>query len=100
MGTLEGKTAIVTGSGRGIGKTIAIKLAKEGANVVVNDIDNAPAMKTVSVLHDMGASSIAVNGNVTDHDFGHRIVTETIIMQDTYGIQQYKTLPKNNGRQC
>ena len=43
MKKLEGKTAIVTGSGRGIGQAIALKLAAEGAKVVVNDLDPGPA---------------------------------------------------------
>ena len=43
MSKLAGKTAIVTGSGRGIGRAIALKLASEGAAVVINDLDPAPA---------------------------------------------------------
>jgi len=43
LNKLSGKVALVSGSGRGIGREIALKLAREGAAVVINDLDEAPA---------------------------------------------------------
>jgi NAD(P)-dependent dehydrogenase (short-subunit alcohol dehydrogenase family) len=50
MGKLDGKVAIVTGSGRGIGAEIALKLAADGAAVMVNDLDEQPAKETVAAI--------------------------------------------------
>jgi len=74
MGKLEGKTALVSGSGRGIGRAIALKLAAEGASVVVNDLDEAPGDAVVREIRDVGGRAIAVNGDVTAGDFGDRFV--------------------------
>ncbi|GAB4328785.1 MAG: 3-oxoacyl-[acyl-carrier-protein] reductase [Promethearchaeota archaeon] len=66
MGLLDGKVAIVTGSGRGIGKAIAEKLASEGASVVVADIDEASAKETAEGLTSAGMDAIGVQVNVAD----------------------------------
>ena len=50
MGQLDGKVAIVTGSGRGIGQQVALRLARDGADVVVNDLDDAPAKETIALI--------------------------------------------------
>ena len=78
MGTLDGKVAIVSGSGRGIGRDIALRLASEGASVVVNDIDPEPAYETVEDIKAAGGHAIACVGSVTDTDFAERFVGTAI----------------------
>lgn len=73
-GKLEGKVALVTGSGRGIGRAIAMKLASEGARLVINDLDADPAASTVSDVRAAGGSAIACVGNVAAPDFADRFV--------------------------
>ncbi|NKY57117.1 SDR family NAD(P)-dependent oxidoreductase [Nocardia flavorosea] len=74
MGNLADKVAIVSGSGRGIGRSIAQKLAAEGASVVVNDLDAEPAAETVAAIRAAGGQAVACPGNVTDEDFAQRFV--------------------------
>ena len=74
MGTLDGKAAIVSGSGRGIGREIAMKLASEGAGVVVNDLDEDPAHETVTAITEAGGRAVACVGSVTDEGFAERFV--------------------------
>ena len=74
MGQLDGRVAIVTGSGRGIGQQVALRLARDGASVVVNDLDDAPARETMAMIEALGSKAVACNGDVTAPDFGERIV--------------------------
>ena len=74
MSKLEGKVAYVTGSGRGIGRSVALKLAREGAKVVVNDLDQEPADEVVGAIEALGGEAIAVVGSVTDADFGDKFI--------------------------
>ncbi len=63
---LEGKTAIVTGGARGIGRAISIKLASEGANVVICDIViNEAAEETVKLIEEQGVKAAAIKADVT-----------------------------------
>ncbi len=82
MKKLEGKIAIVTGSGRGIGQAIALKLASEGAKLVVNDLDAGPTQETIAKIRALGSDAISCDGDVTAPDFGARIVKTTL---DAYG---------------
>jgi 3-oxoacyl-[acyl-carrier protein] reductase len=71
---LEGKVALVSGGGRGIGRSIVMKLASEGARVVVNDLDPAPAEETVGAVRAAGGQAVACPGSVTAPDFAERFV--------------------------
>lgn len=82
MKKLEGKTAIITGSGRGIGRALALKLAADGAAVVVNDLDEEPAAETVAAIQAAGGKAVACVGSVTDPEFAGRFVKAAV---DNFG---------------
>jgi 3-oxoacyl-[acyl-carrier protein] reductase len=79
---LEGKVAIVSGSGRGIGREIALKLAGEGARVVINDLDPEPAKQTVAEIVAAGGQAVACIGSVTETGFADRFVGAAL---ESYG---------------
>jgi 3-oxoacyl-[acyl-carrier protein] reductase len=79
---LEGKVAIVSGSGRGIGRAVALKLAAEGARVVVNDRDEEPALETAHAIAAAGGEAVLCVGSVTEPSFGERFVATAI---DSFG---------------
>ena len=69
MSRLKGQTAIVTGAGRGVGRATAMMLARDGACVVVNDLDLDVAAETVSLIQQSGHEATVVAGSVTDSGF-------------------------------
>ena len=65
MGKLEGKVAVVTGGGRGIGRAVCLAFAKEGADVVLNYASkDQPAQEVVRMIQEMGRKAVAIKGNV------------------------------------
>ncbi len=83
MGKLDGKTALVTGGGRGIGLGIVTRLAAEGARIVVNDLDEEPANAAVEhVVKGLGGEAVACVGNVTHQRFPEQFLTKAL---DAFG---------------
>jgi 3-oxoacyl-[acyl-carrier protein] reductase len=78
MRKLEGKVSLVSGSGRGIGRAIALKLAGEGARVVVNDLDPEPAEETIREIRSRGGEAISCVGSVTAQGFAERFVKAAV----------------------
>ena len=76
---LKGKTAVITGSGRGIGKSIALKLASHGANIVINDIPSSDyADETCEAVKKLGVECIVVTGDVRNTEDVQKLVSETM----------------------
>jgi len=83
---LDGKVALVSGSGRGIGKAIALKLASAGANVVVNDRDEDVARATAAEIEGLGVRAVVCVGDVTDPTFGDTFVSAAVAAFGTIDI--------------
>jgi 3-oxoacyl-[acyl-carrier protein] reductase len=83
MGRLEGRVAVVTGGGRGIGRAICLAYAKEGADAVVNYASkDQPAQEVVEMIKKMGRKAVAVKGNVAVKADADRIIQTAI---DNFG---------------
>src|SRR5437764_11037137 len=87
MGLLDGKVAIVTGSGRGVGRGEAVLLAAHGAKVVVNDLggsqtgegaDKTPAEEAVGVIKDRGGEAVANYDDVSDFAGAKNLVSQAV----------------------
>jgi 3-oxoacyl-[acyl-carrier protein] reductase len=110
MGALEGRVAIITGAGRGIGREHALLFAAEGAKVVVNDLGGAndgigtditPAQQVVDEIRAMGGEAVVNGDNVADWEGAQRMVNAAIeafgdldILVNNAGILRDKTLRK------
>jgi len=83
MGLLDGKVAIVTGAGRGIGREEALMLAAEGAKVVVNDVGtDSPAPEVVDLIAAQGGDAAVNNDDISSWEGGKSVVEQAV---DTFG---------------
>jgi NAD(P)-dependent dehydrogenase (short-subunit alcohol dehydrogenase family) len=78
MGKLDGKVAIVTGAGQGIGRGVALALAKEGASVVLADIQQAACQQTAKEIAAIGASAVPVTCDVSRRDQVKAVVAAAV----------------------
>src|SRR5580698_5168848 len=83
MGLLDGKVAIVTGAGRGIGREEALMLASEGAKVIVNDVGaDSPAPEVVELIKGAGGDAAVNSDDISTWAGGKAVVDQAI---DTFG---------------
>lgn len=78
MMKIQGKTAVVTGAGRGIGRGIALRLAQDGANVVVSDINIENARKVAEEIKALGGRTMAIQTDVTNEKEVNELVDKTV----------------------
>lgn len=83
---LEGRAALVTGAGRGIGAAIVERLAADGAQVAVNDLDHEAVEATVKRIHAAGGHGVAVPGDIGDPETARQIVADAVAQLGGLGI--------------
>jgi 3-oxoacyl-[acyl-carrier protein] reductase len=82
MQTLDGQVALITGAGRGVGRALALKLARSGARLVLNDLDAEPLHETADEIAHIGTRAVLYPGSVTDDDFPARFI---VAAAETFG---------------
>ncbi len=90
---LQYKVALITGSGSGLGRATALRLAAEGAKVVVNDVSEGPAAETVQMIQDKGGEAVLALADVTSavqvqgmYDLAERVFGRVDILVNNAGI--------------
>lgn len=83
---LQNKTAVVTGAASGMGKAISVLYAKEGAKVVVSDINEEAARQTAEEIKSAGGEAIAVKANVANEEDIQQLIDKTVEAYGTLDI--------------
>jgi 3-oxoacyl-[acyl-carrier protein] reductase len=98
LGRLDGKVAVITGSGRGIGRATALRFAQEGAAVVVNDVDPEPAEETARSIKEAGGEVLVSTANTVELEEARQMMSAAAeafgkvdILVNNAGITRDKT---------
>jgi len=105
MAKLDGRVAIVTGGGQGIGQGVALCLARAGAHVVINETEQERTVRTVTEAQALGVQALGIQANVTRSDEVNRLVQETLsrfgkidILVNNAGVVVVKPIEKQTER--
>jgi 3-oxoacyl-(acyl-carrier-protein) reductase len=90
--SLDNKVALVTGAGRGIGQAIAVMLAQDGVDIVVNDMDSDSAEQTAEMIHSIGRKTLVSGANIVE-----RSEVETMFDAITNQFSRLDVLVNNAG---